>query len=235
MEWSMRSSTPSSRATAVNRALRELGWEGRPAFADSFSARLVGLMAGVRANEPTGTRLMVFWDCRSIHTCFMRAAIDVAFIDEEGCVLRSYRGVAPWRIVVCPGAAAAIERMVERGVGRVGVKRCRWGADCGELYRDMKKASRRRPSHARGWLERESNPRHEDFQSSALPTELSSHVSGCQRQLDYYTKLSGGVKGKVSNSFLRSRAAVSLRISLGTRKVPSACERGYPWKAEFAV
>jgi hypothetical protein len=26
----------------------------------------------------------------------------------------------------------------------------------------------------RRWLERESNPRHEDFQSSALPTELPS-------------------------------------------------------------
>ena len=29
----------------------------------------------------------------------------------------------------------------------------------------------------RWWLERESNPRHEDFQSSALPTELSSRVA----------------------------------------------------------
>src|SRR5690606_8759320 len=28
------------------------------------------------------------------------------------------------------------------------------------------------------WLERESNPRHEDFQSSALPTELSSRLVG---------------------------------------------------------
>lgn len=28
------------------------------------------------------------------------------------------------------------------------------------------------------WLEAESNHRHEDFQSSALPTELSSHKGG---------------------------------------------------------
>ena len=28
------------------------------------------------------------------------------------------------------------------------------------------------------WLGRESNPRHEDFQSSALPTELPSHLRG---------------------------------------------------------
>ena len=27
------------------------------------------------------------------------------------------------------------------------------------------------------WLELESNQRHEDFQSSALPTELSSHIT----------------------------------------------------------
>ena len=37
----------------------------------------------------------------------------------------------------------------------------------------------------KGWSERESNPRHEDFQSSALPTELSDHVSSSDGYLLY--------------------------------------------------
>tara|TARA_B100000686_G_scaffold315748_1_gene362965 strand:- start:32 stop:406 length:375 start_codon:yes stop_codon:yes gene_type:complete len=35
------------------------------------------------------------------------------------------------------------------------------------------------------WLEPESNWRHKDFQSSALPTELSSHRSALRRVDDY--------------------------------------------------
>lgn len=104
-----------SRTVAVGRALEELGWKGEPEFADSFSARLVGLMPGAHAGEPAGARIMVFWGCGSVHTCFMRAAIDVAFIDGEGCVLRLCRRMVPWRIVACPGAVAVIERLVIGG------------------------------------------------------------------------------------------------------------------------
>lgn len=103
-----------SRTAVVGRALKELGWKGEPEFADSFSARLVGLMPGARAGEPAGARIMVFWGCGSVHTCFMHDAIDVACIDGEGCVLLCRRMV-PWRIVACPGAVAVIERLVIGG------------------------------------------------------------------------------------------------------------------------
>lgn len=36
--------------------------------------------------------------CRSIHTWFMRMAIDVVVIDNAGTVLRCIRHLAPWRI-----------------------------------------------------------------------------------------------------------------------------------------
>lgn len=104
-----------ARTAAVGRALKELGWKGEPEFADSFFARLVGLMPGVRAGELAGARIVVFWGCGSVHTCFMHDAIDVAFIDGEGCVLRLCRRMVPWRIVACPGAVAVIERLVIGG------------------------------------------------------------------------------------------------------------------------
>lgn len=34
------------------------------------------------------------------------------------------------------------------------------------------------------WTERESNPRHKDFQSFALPTELSVHITGHQYTIE---------------------------------------------------
>ena len=46
-------------------------------------------------------------------------------------------------------------------------------------------ANKKRPNHRLGpcsfmWCGRESNPRHEDFQSSALPTELPHHFGECK-------------------------------------------------------
>jgi Uncharacterized ACR, COG1430 len=44
-----------------------------------------------------------------VHTGGMRFALDVVFLDARGRVLRVVRGVPPWRVVSCPGAAAVIE------------------------------------------------------------------------------------------------------------------------------
>lgn len=46
----------------------------------------------------------------------------------------------------------------------------------------------------KGWPEGESNPRHADFQSAALPTELSGRLCHADLQLDYYIKSQVGVK-----------------------------------------
>jgi uncharacterized membrane protein (UPF0127 family) len=47
--------------------------------------------------------------CRSIHTFGMRFALDIAFLDAEGRVLRLERDVPPCRVVACRGAAAVLE------------------------------------------------------------------------------------------------------------------------------
>lgn len=82
-----------------------------------FRARLLGL-AGLR-QVPADCMLLIP-GCRSVHTVGMRFAIDVTFVDRQGRELRTVRGVPPWRVVGCRGAAAAIERPSGRGADEVG-------------------------------------------------------------------------------------------------------------------
>jgi uncharacterized membrane protein (UPF0127 family) len=75
--------------------------------ARSRRARLLGLafLPGLPADAA-----LFIPRCRSVHTFGMRFAIDVVFLDGAGRPLRIVRGVRPWRVVSCPGAAAVIER-----------------------------------------------------------------------------------------------------------------------------
>lgn len=61
--------------------------------------RFFGLMG--RASLESGAGLWLS-PCRSIHTWFMRFAIDVIFMDRSGTVLRIARAVRPWRLVWAP-------------------------------------------------------------------------------------------------------------------------------------
>jgi len=80
---------------------------------DSFMSRLIGLMG--RANIGAGALIE---PCNSIHTCFMRAPIDVAFLDADGKVLALFPALPPWRFTpVVRGARAAVE-LAAGGLGR---------------------------------------------------------------------------------------------------------------------
>ena len=86
------------------RAMTRLGWE---------PAHLVVAKrpwASVR-NVCSPTIVMGFPRCGSIHTCFMRRALDVAFLSRTGEVLAVCREVAPWRVLSCREAASVIERI----------------------------------------------------------------------------------------------------------------------------
>jgi uncharacterized protein len=74
--------------------------------ADSFLARLGGLLARPRLREG---QALVLAPCTSVHTCFMRYAIDVAFIDKHGRVMKLVEHLRPWRAASCWHAHAAIE------------------------------------------------------------------------------------------------------------------------------
>ncbi len=45
--------------------------------------------------------------CNCIHTCFMRYPIDATFLDRSGAVVRTVRGIRPWRPWVWGGWRAA--------------------------------------------------------------------------------------------------------------------------------
>jgi uncharacterized protein len=74
--------------------------------ARSFFARLGGLLALPRLREG---QALVLAPCNSVHTLFMRYAIDVAFVDKQGRVMKLVEGLQPWRAASCWRAQATVE------------------------------------------------------------------------------------------------------------------------------
>jgi len=69
-------------------------------------ARLIGL-AGLSRQPPRTALLLPA--TRSIHTCFMRFALDLLWLDAAGCVIRVDLAVAPWRLRCCRRARSVVE------------------------------------------------------------------------------------------------------------------------------
>lgn len=97
------------------------GVEGGPlhiAQARAWWQRLLGLMG--RTRLPVGDCLAIA-PCNAIHTFFMRMTIDVAFLDEQGRVLKTRYDLMPWRASLCLGAAIVLE-FPAGGLDRFGVR-----------------------------------------------------------------------------------------------------------------
>jgi uncharacterized membrane protein (UPF0127 family) len=75
-------------------------------IADTRATRRRGLL-GRDALDPAVA--MVITPCCSIHTAFMRFAIDAAFVDRNGRVTNVVHDLAPWRIAMALRAHAVIE------------------------------------------------------------------------------------------------------------------------------
>jgi uncharacterized membrane protein (UPF0127 family) len=88
-----------------------------PAF-DSASRRK-GLLG--RSAFEEGAALIIA-PCSSIHTFFMRMAIDVVFVARDGQVLKTYVALPAWRLAFAFGAFAAIE-LPSGTVARAGIRR----------------------------------------------------------------------------------------------------------------
>lgn len=69
-------------------------------------ARRQGLLGRDRLDSDAALLLA---PCCSIHTAFMKFAIDVAFVDRQGQVIRFVRDMQPWKIAISLRAHAAIE------------------------------------------------------------------------------------------------------------------------------
>lgn len=74
--------------------------------ARTFWQRLGGLLARPRLLPHEALHLA---PCSSVHTCFMRYAIDVAFVDRDGTVRKLVARLAPWRAAWCWGAHGVVE------------------------------------------------------------------------------------------------------------------------------
>ena len=74
--------------------------------ADTFAARLRGLLGerGLKAGEG-----LLIPRTSSVHTHFMRFAIDVVFVDGEGRVAKIVRSLRPWRFAGARGASDVLE------------------------------------------------------------------------------------------------------------------------------
>ena len=78
----------------------------RCVIADRMFPRMKGLLGKRSLESGEG---MLIRPAPSIHTFFMRFAIDVVFLSREGDVRRVAHNVRPWRIRSCRGAYAVLE------------------------------------------------------------------------------------------------------------------------------
>lgn len=74
--------------------------------ARSFGSRAIGLALLAEPGDGFGLLLP---RCRTVHTFGMRFALDVAFLDSEGRLLRLVERVPRRRVLACARAAAVLE------------------------------------------------------------------------------------------------------------------------------
>jgi uncharacterized protein len=75
-------------------------------LAETALARLRGLLGRSGLSSGEG---MLLRPASSVHTAFMRFAIDVVFLDGEDRVVKVAADVRPWRAAACRGARAVLE------------------------------------------------------------------------------------------------------------------------------
>ena len=76
-------------------------------FAQTTLSRLKGLL--FRPYFRKGEALIIK-PCNSVHTFFMRFSIDLLFVDSENKVVKTYRGIKPFKVTpICFKSKFAIE------------------------------------------------------------------------------------------------------------------------------
>ena len=75
-------------------------------IADGFFTRARGLLGRTHLARGQGMLIRRTW---SVHTAFMRFAIDVLFLDDELKVLKIERHLRPWRAAARRRARSALE------------------------------------------------------------------------------------------------------------------------------
>ena len=99
------------RRVVVDRAGTEVG--SAVAVADSWWLRLRGLLGRPRMRDGEG---MLLLGSPSVHTAGMTYDIDVAFLDEDGLLVKALHRLRPWRLGFGGGGAA---HALELPAGRI--------------------------------------------------------------------------------------------------------------------
>jgi len=89
----------------INRTNRRVIVE-KAKIARTFSHRLLGYLLRSKISDCEG---LIFYDAPSIHTFFMRVAIDIVFVDENMKVAKIYNNCAPWRLASCASSFFVLE------------------------------------------------------------------------------------------------------------------------------
>jgi uncharacterized membrane protein (UPF0127 family) len=67
-------------------------------------------------------RLAIFIpNCGSIHTCFVKASIDVVFVDGDNRIVAIEANVRPWRVRIGPRATKSVLELPAGGAARAGL------------------------------------------------------------------------------------------------------------------
>lgn len=79
-------------------------------IAHGFWGKLRGLMwtSGPRPGEA-----LLLQHCASVHTCFLLKALDLAYLDHDGVIVRLVPRLRPWRVSRCRDAVHTLE--LQRG------------------------------------------------------------------------------------------------------------------------
>ena len=100
----MKGTVPAGGGGEASRVVAALVGRVEVRLAVTRRARLRGLIGRREAASP-----LLLAPARSIHTCGMRFAIDVVFLDADLRVVKVVRGLRPWRIASARRARAVLE------------------------------------------------------------------------------------------------------------------------------
>lgn len=88
--------------------------------ASTFGKRLVGLMGKKELQKGEVMRLM---PCSGIHTCFMKFAIDVVFLDKKNKVVDTIKSLQPWKMNAYSKSAYQVVEMSVGSIELAGIKK----------------------------------------------------------------------------------------------------------------
>jgi uncharacterized protein len=107
-------------------------------LAETAFSRLRGLLGRSGLSSGEG---MLLRPASSIHTGFMRFAIDAVFLDSAGRVVKVAADLRPWRMAACSGARAVLELPA----GEAARRGLRPGVSLTQVWRSTPGAASARP------------------------------------------------------------------------------------------